>query len=132
METIGMRIKRLREQAGKTQQEVSDALMNYGIKTNREAVAKWEAGREGKNIPVVGTIMALSHLFGVTSDYLIEGLNGSIGEIKPDEQAIITAIRRNPQIAHIIECAKDMTPDQIKMACRVVCSLIDQREEKTS
>jgi transcriptional regulator with XRE-family HTH domain len=132
METIGTRIKRLREADGKTQQDIADMLVTYGIKTNREAVAKWEAGKDGKNIPVVSTIMALSHIFGVTSDYLIEGLNNNSVSIKPNEAEIIKAIRLNPHIAHIIDCAKDMTPDQIETACRVVCSLIDRREQKLS
>ena len=129
MESIGERIKRLRETDGKRQEDLAQALQGYGIKADRTQVARWESG---KTLPMAGSIMALSHIFGVTSDYLLEGLNNNSVSIKPDEQAIIQAVRQNPHIAHIIDCAKDMTPDQIDTACRVVCSLIDRREQKLS
>ena len=43
--------------------------------------------------------------------------------------AIIEAVRRNPHLAHIIECAKNMTNQQIETACRVVCNMFAVKDE---
>jgi len=132
METIGDRIKRLREAVDLdiTQEELANRLKALGIeKADRTQIVRWESG---KTKPMAGTIMALAKIFGVTSDYLLEGLNGNNMSVKPNERAIIEAVRLNPRLAHIIECTKDMTPEQIDMACRVVCSLIDNKISKTS
>lgn len=43
METLGKRLRRLRQQAELTQQQVSDLLTQGGIKTSRVSVNRWES-----------------------------------------------------------------------------------------
>lgn len=129
METLGKRIKRLRMAEKMRQQDLSDALRGFGLVADRGTISRWETDAQE---PTVAPIMAMSKLFGVTAEYLVDGLSSSAVTVKPNERAIIEAIRLNPQLAHIIDCAKDMTPEQIEMACRVVCSLTGMKELKTS
>lgn len=59
------RIKALREQKGITQAELGK---NLGI--SRSAVNSWEAGI---SVPSTQYIVALSHLFSVSTDYILLG-----------------------------------------------------------
>jgi transcriptional regulator with XRE-family HTH domain len=123
MESIGDRIKRLREADGKRQEDIALALNSLGIKADRTQVARWESG---KTTPLAGAIMALSKIFGVTSDYIIEGISCNNVSIQPNERAIIEAVRLNPHLAQILDCAKGLKPDQIQMACRLVKTLLEE------
>jgi len=67
MESIGQRIKNLREMKNMTQTELSQSL---GMKTYT-TVSKWESD---DNFPKGRDLKKLSELFGVSSDYLL-GLN---------------------------------------------------------
>ena len=61
--TLGQRIQGLRKQHGMSQEALGDAL---GV--SRQAVSKWE-GDNG--IPELDTLIAMSRLFGVSTDYLL-------------------------------------------------------------
>lgn len=67
MESIGQRIRHLREMKNMTQTELSQSL---GMKTYT-TVSKWESD---DNFPKGRDLKKLSELFGVSSDYLL-GLN---------------------------------------------------------
>lgn len=67
MESIGQRIRNLREMKNMTQTELSQSL---GMKTYT-TVSKWESD---DNFPKGRDLKKLSELFGVSSDYLL-GLN---------------------------------------------------------
>lgn len=57
------KIKELREKAKLTQAELADAL---GVK--RVTVSQWE---RGENKPRIDTLIKMSQLFKVTTDYLL-------------------------------------------------------------
>lgn len=70
----GEKIKALRKEAGMTQTELSDKLnKEFGLKTDRVMISKWETGFQ---TPVVSTLSCIAKLFGVSLDYL----NGTEGE----------------------------------------------------
>ena len=62
--TIGQKIQTLRHQRGRTQEELADAL---GV--SRQAVSKWESDAA---LPDTDNVLALSRLFGVSTDLLLQ------------------------------------------------------------
>ena len=65
---LGEKIKALRKENGMTQTELSQRLNSeFGLKTDRVMVSKWETGFQ---TPVVSTLVCLSKLFGVSLDEL--------------------------------------------------------------
>lgn len=65
--TIADRILELRKVKGISQEELADKI---GI--SRQAVSKWESGQ---SIPDLDKIIALSEYFGVTTDFLLKGID---------------------------------------------------------
>lgn len=67
----GDKIRALRKEAGMTQTELSEKLnREYGLKTDRVMISKWETGFQ---TPVVSTLSCIAKVFGVTLDYLNGG-----------------------------------------------------------
>lgn len=63
--TIGERIMNLRQKKGVSQEAFGEML---GV--SRQAVSKWETGQA---MPDLEKVMAMSEIFGVTTDYLLKG-----------------------------------------------------------
>ena len=66
MMNIADRIQSLRKQKGMSQIELADAI---GV--SRQAVSKWESEQA---IPDLDKIVAMSEIFGTTTDYLLKGI----------------------------------------------------------
>lgn len=62
--TLGNKIQKLRKQNGMSQEKLAEEL---GV--TRQAVSKWELDAA---LPDIGNVVALSQLFGVTTDYLLK------------------------------------------------------------
>lgn len=65
METLGIRLKNQRKSKKLTQQQVADAI---GV--SKTSVIYWE---KDENLPKHDSLMALTQILGVTSDYLLHG-----------------------------------------------------------
>lgn len=65
---IGLRIARLREEKGLSQQQLTEELEKYGLKVRRETVTQWENGT--RDLKTEYTIK-LSEYFNVSADYLL-------------------------------------------------------------
>ena len=64
----GDKIKALRKEAKMTQAQLSKKLNEeFGLKTDRVMVSKWETGFQ---TPVVSTLACIAKVFGVSLDYL--------------------------------------------------------------
>lgn len=63
---ISDRIQYLRKQKGFSQEELADKV---GV--SRQAVSKWESGQ---STPDLDRIIIMSELFGVTTDYILKGI----------------------------------------------------------
>ena len=65
---LGEKIKALRKEKGMTQTELSQRLNSeFGLKTDRVMVSKWETGFQ---TPIFSTLQCLAELFGVSIDSL--------------------------------------------------------------
>ena len=58
------KIQELRKQKGLTQEELAESLF-----VSRTAVSKWESGAA---VPEIDKIIAMSEIFGVSTDYLLK------------------------------------------------------------
>ena len=64
--TIADRIQSLRKSKGMSQEELADVA---GV--SRQAVSKWESEQ---SVPDIDKIVILSEIFGVTTDYILKGI----------------------------------------------------------
>ena len=122
MTTIGDRIKFERERAGMTQNDLSAALRAKGATANRVSISKWE-----NNVfkPNAYPLKCMAEIFGVTMDYLMDGLQKSNGDIIPDERELIEMVRLRPIIARVISGCFKLSDDQIIRACKIIASAFD-------
>ncbi|MCM1365103.1 MAG: helix-turn-helix domain-containing protein [Faecalibacterium sp.] len=70
--TIAERIQSLRKSRGLSQEELAEQI---GV--SRQAVSKWESDQ---SMPDIDKIMAISDFFGVSTDYLLKGIEPTIAE----------------------------------------------------
>lgn len=120
METIGTRIKRLREQERMTQQELAAKLTQRGVPTKRLSVIRWEAGT---NIPTTAPAMEMAKIFGTTSDYLIEGKLAESMACTVTEREIVEAVRRRPRLVCMWATVKELNDEDIALVVRVIKSV---------
>ena len=69
---LGEKLARLRKARGMSQEQLAEAL---GV--SRQAVSKWELGEA---VPDVSRVVAMSELFGVSTDYLLKDGSGEAGQ----------------------------------------------------
>lgn len=93
MMNIADRIQSLRKQKGMSQIELADAI---GV--SRQAVSKWESEQ---TIPDLDKIVAMSEIFGTTTDYLLKGIEpveNEGGQAAAATAAASTAIPAGPAV----------------------------------
>lgn len=71
MQTMGERIRFLREARGLSQEGLADRLAKRGVKVSGNAISQWERG-ETQNIKLQ-TFLALVDELGTTHEYLVHG-----------------------------------------------------------
>lgn len=86
--TLGEKLRSLRAERGWDQEALAERL-----DVSRQAVSKWELD---KTVPEVKYIVAISELFGVTTDYLLKDAAGPEGPAAeaPPEQPPASPIRQ--------------------------------------
>ena len=68
MNILGERLKQLRNEKGLNQTQLSEALNEqFGLKTDRVMISKWETGFQ---TPMINTISCIAKFFKVSIDYL--------------------------------------------------------------
>lgn len=75
--SLSEKIMQLRKSAGWSQEELADRL-----DVSRQSVSKWESGT---SLPELDKILAMSDIFGVSTDYLLKG-GESVGAVPPQEE----------------------------------------------
>jgi len=75
---VSEKITRLRKERGLSQEELAEKLS-----VSRQSISKWESGAA---IPEVDKIIALSEIFGVSTDYLLKS-NEDLGETAAQSNA---------------------------------------------
>lgn len=81
---IADRIQTLRKARGISQEELADRV---GV--SRQAVSKWESEQ---SLPDIDRIIALSEFFGVTTDYLLKGIEEAPGRAARTPSALLFAV----------------------------------------
>ena len=82
--TVGERIQQLRKAAGLSQEQLAEQL-----DVSRQSVSKWEL-----NAPEISKIIALSELFGISTDELLKGAE-SIPAAAGEKESIAAIARLN-------------------------------------
>ena len=85
--TLGEKLQSLRAEVGLSQEDLAERL-----DVSRQAVSKWELD---KTVPDVKYIVALSDLFGVTTDYLLRE-DASAPKEQPTEQPLTGPLPSEP------------------------------------
>lgn len=81
------RISGIRKARGMSQEELADKI---GV--SRQAVSKWESGQ---SLPEIEKIILLSNYFGVSTDYLLKGIEPAVSQgaaVKEKPDAMIYAM----------------------------------------
>ena len=84
--TVGERIQQLRKAAGLSQEQLAEQL-----DVSRQSVSKWELNDAA---PEISKIIALSELFGISTDELLKGA-GSIPAAAEEKESIAAIARLN-------------------------------------
>lgn len=77
---LGDKIYSCRKKAGMSQEALAEKI---GV--SRQAISKWEIGTA---VPELGNIVALSKIFGVTTDWLLNECNDDEGEYSDEEENV--------------------------------------------
>lgn len=104
---IGSRIKELRKKQGLNQSELGKVL-----DLTPSAMSLIEAG---KNNPTPEAIVKLCDFFGISTDYLLTGKEGTT-EISAEEQELINLYREDGQVREVLKNTlelKKKTLDQL-------------------
>lgn len=78
--SIAERILTLRKSKGMSQEQLAEAM---GV--SRQAVSKWESEQAS---PDLDKIITMSEIFGVTTDYLLKGIEPEKEAEKPEEKKL--------------------------------------------
>ena len=91
--SIAERILTLRKSKGMSQEQLAEAV---GV--SRQAVSKWESEQAS---PDPEKIIAMSEIFGVTTDYLLKGIEPEKEEAKTEEKAEEKAEEKKTEDTHM-------------------------------
>ena len=91
--SIAERILTLRKSKGMSQEQLAEAV---GV--SRQAVSKWESEQAS---PDPEKIITLSEVFGVTTDYLLKGVEPEKEEAKTEEKAEEKAEEKKTEDTHM-------------------------------
>lgn len=117
--TLGERIAQARKQAGLSQEQLGEKL---GV--SRQAISKWESGQ---NNPDVAYVAEMCRLFGISSDWLLLGLENAQEKAPvhcPNCKAIVTgldnfcpncgrSLQGKPCTYTLVVDYKDFVPSQV-------------------
>ncbi len=105
----------LRKKCGWSQEELAEKL-----NVSRQAVSKWESAQ---SIPDLERVIAMSHLFSVSTDYLLkEEMETSAPQAMNEEDASVAGIRRvsMEEASEFLNVKKETSP-KIALGAAVCC-----------
>ena len=114
MQTIGDRVRELREAKGWTQDDLSEAA---GI--HRVTIAKYEAG---KVEPKSTSLARLASVLGVEAGFLV----GETNEMTDDERELWELreqVRRDPERHYLFSLARDADIGDVRQAVAIIDAL---------
>lgn len=117
MDTIGTRLKKLREKSGKMQNQVADAMSEmFETVITPGMLSLWE---NDKSMPSLDHVKRIARYYNVTLDYLINGEIQVSDKVLIDKEmaAILEKLNSNEQFKLFIRKIKNLDDDGlIKLA----------------
>lgn len=126
METLGMRLKKLRNAVGMLQTELVDKINSkHGTKITSSMLSKWESDRD---TPTLDNTRLLAKFFNVTLDYLITGEEPIRQNILEDTKFmnLLKELNEIPQYKEFIKKTASLDTEQMKL----LISIIEQMQPK--
>ena len=120
METLGMRLKKLRNAVGMLQTELVDKINSkHGTKITSSMLSKWESDRD---TPTLDNARLLSKFFNVTLDYLITGEDPIRQNILEDTKFmdLIRELNEIPQYKEFIKKTSLLDSEQLKLLLSII------------
>lgn len=87
--TLGQRLRRPREESGRTQEELSRLLIASGASANRITISRWECDEQ---VPTLAPIMELAKIYNVSADFIINGDCSNGGQ--PERDRIFSGCKK--------------------------------------
>lgn len=99
------------------------------IGMNRASAVKWKNG----TVPGGATLHKLAEYFGVSVDYLLgneaaEDGHGEVVRLDADSLEILRAVRERPDMKILFSVSKNVTPEDLAKAIRIVEALKESDE----
>jgi len=113
MDTIGTRLKKLREKSGKMQNQVADAMSEmFGTVINPGMLSLWE---NDKIMPSLDHARRIAKYYNITLDYLINGEVQVSGKVLIDDEmaSILEKLHNNEQFKLFIRKIKNLNDDEL-------------------
>lgn len=120
METLGMRLKKLRNAVGMLQTELVDKInFKHGTKITSSMLSKWESDRD---TPTLDNARLLAKFFNVTLDYLITGEDPIRQNILEDTKFmdLIRELNEIPQYKEFIKKTSSLDSEQLKLLLSII------------
>lgn len=120
METLGMRLKKLRNAVGMLQTELVDRInYKHGTKITSSMLSKWESDRDA---PTLDNTRLLAKFFNVTLDYLITGEDPIQQNILEDTKFmdLIRELNEIPQYKEFIRKTSSLDSEQLKLLLSII------------
>ena len=105
----------LRKKAGWSQEELAEQL---GV--TRQSVSKWEGAQ---SVPDIDKILQLSHLFGVTTDYLLKDEQGEPEYITEDDTPVLHKVTLAQANDYLTKASANAPKIALATALCVVCPI---------
>ncbi len=109
------KIIELRRRRGYSQEELAERL---GV--SRQAVSKWESGM---SVPDIGRVIAMSELFGVSTDYLLKDDASVEGAVMQERRAAISVEQSAEEHTAAREVGLEEASDYLRFRRRAAVSI---------
>ncbi|QXN67744.1 hypothetical protein [Mycolicibacterium phage J1] len=134
MSIFGKRLKELREEYNEVAAEkLTGAKLGEALGVSKQSVSKWE---NGLSYPDFDTIIKLSEIFNVSTDYLLGRT-----DIKNPSDEISNAIEDDPELIEfwnelkeredlqlLFKQTKNLSPKDIKQIIRIIKAIEDEED----
>ena len=112
---FGEKLQMLRKARGWSQEELAQQ-----INVSRQALSKWESGA---SIADTENVIALSRLFGVSTDYLVSE-DASVSAGSDDELSVyLEELRTRPEMRMLFSLAQGATKEDVERAVAIIEAL---------
>ena len=119
MGSIGNNIRNLREKAGMTQEQLSDAI---GV--DRVTLAKYEADKSAPGSKILSKLAIALHV----SQDVLTGIGDDISEGDREIWELREQVRRDPERQYLFDLARNANIDDVRQAVAIIDALKSTRK----